>query len=81
MEEFFGKIDKYIKVKFDNPRSIVETLTPYLTNKLFCEHRSNNLIGNLFHSTTTINKINKVITACNLQIEDEKNQSFSDRYY
>jgi hypothetical protein len=59
-----------------NPQKIIDTITPYLEDKLFCEHRSNNFFRNLFHSTTTVKNLLKILTVCEAQLKREKQPIF-----
>lgn len=64
-------------ITIPNPQKIIDTLTPYLEDKLFCEHRSNNFFRNNFHATTAVKNLRNVISVCETQIKREKQPIFA----
>ena len=56
-------------INYSDPQAVKRTLELYLIDPLFCEHRSNNHIGNFFHSTKAVKVLRAVIDACDAQIK------------
>ncbi len=69
-------IDGNNPVTIQEPQKVIDTLKPYLEDKLFCEHRSNNFFRNNFHATTAVKNLRKVIEVCKTQIERNKQPIF-----
>lgn len=63
----FNDIRKGLKPIIQNPDEIIKKLTPFLDQALFSEHRSNNIVGNLFHATDAVKNIRMIIAYCEQQ--------------
>ena len=63
-----------------NHESIIHKLTPFLDQALFNEHRSNNIVGNLFHATNAVKNIRMIIEYCEQQIKQQAERERSLEY-
>lgn len=72
--EAYHNFDEIIQGQavINDPEQVKRKLQPFLTDQLFCEHRSNKHFRNLFHATTAVQNLRKLIKACDAQIEKQE---------
>ncbi len=69
LQESLAAIEAGQNINVENPAMFAEHLRSYSKTKLFCQHRSNMNFFNLFHSTQAVEKIKKVVAACECQMK------------